>query len=99
MLRWKHTLVLVFLASMGLGSTGCIKRSILAFEDHPKFPITSLQVFVTKSYYVYAEREHRFYNCTDAGDKLVCKRVCGTGTDVGCPTAISTSYGSSSNVR
>ena len=99
MSKWNHTFALVFLASIGIASTGCVKQSILAFEDHPKSPVTNLEVFVTKSYYVYTQREHRFYACTDAGDKLLCKRACGGATDIGCPTAVATSYGGSSNVR
>ena len=84
---------------MGTASTGCVKQSILAFEDHPKHPVTNLQVFVTKSYYVFTQREHRFYSCTDAGDKLLCKRACGGSTDIGCPASVMTGYGGSTNVR
>lgn len=99
MLTWKHTFALVFLASMGIASTGCVKQQIVEFDDHPKYPVTTLQIFVSKNYYVYAEHEHRFYMCTETGDKLQCKRACGGTTDIRCPTAIATGYGTSSNVR
>src|SRR5689334_15049523 len=99
MLQKNYHLALALLASLSIAGTGCVKQSILAFEDHPRFPVTNLEVFVSKNYYVYAQREHRFYTCTDAGDKLVCKRACGGSTDVGCPTTVATSYGTSSNVR
>lgn len=99
MLKWKNTLALVFLASMGIASTGCVKQRILAFDDHPKYPVTTLQTFWSKSYYVWAEAEHRFYTCTDAGDKLLCQRACGGKTDVRCPTTIATGYGNYSNTR
>ena len=45
MRKWKHTLALCFLASIGIASTGCVKQSILAFDDHPKYPVTTLEVF------------------------------------------------------
>lgn len=99
MLQKKYCLALALLGSISLASTGCVKQRILAFEDHPKFPVTNLEVFVSKNYYVFAQREHRFYRCTDAGDKLVCKRACGGSTDIGCPAAVATGYGTASNVR
>lgn len=87
------------LATLGLLGTGCVKQSILAFDDHPVHPVTSLQVFVSKNYYVYRLNEHRFYMCTDAGDKLLCKRACGGSADVECPTGLGTPGGGGSNVR
>ena len=99
MLKWNNTFALVFLASIGIASTGCVSQRILAFDDHPKYPVTTLQVFVSKSYYVFAEHEHRFYTCADSGEKLLCKRACGGTTDIRCPTTVETGYGASSNVR
>lgn len=99
MYRRIYSLALIALATISLASTGCVKRSILAFHDHPKFPVTSMEVFVSKNYYVYKLNEHRFYMCTDAGDKLLCKRACGDSMDVECPTGVATGYGGASNVR
>lgn len=92
-----HGLVLFAFASLGL--TGCVKQTILAFEDHGKFPVTSMEVFVKKDYYVYRTYEHRFYMCNDAGNQLLCKRSCGGSTDIACPSALSTAYGGGTNVR
>src|SRR5438105_1643895 len=98
MFHRNYSVALLFLAAMGIG-TGCVKRSILAFEDHPTYAVTSLELSESKSYYVYKTHEHRFYMCVDTGDKLVCKRACGGTTDLGCPSAVATGYGTSSNVR
>jgi hypothetical protein len=91
--------VLLAFASLGLGSTGCVKQSILRFEDHPRHPVTSLEMAVSKNYYVWRTNEHRFYMCNDAGDKLMCKRACGDALDIGCPNFVATGYGGGSNVR
>ena len=87
-------------ASMLLGalSTGCTKRSILAFDDHQSQGLTTLQAFTTKNYIFWAEAEHQFFLCNDMGDKLVCKRSCGGGTDLECPKSADTGY-NSTNVR
>lgn len=94
-----YGLALLALSSIGLASTGCVKQSILGFQDHPRFPVTNLEVFVSKNYYVYRLSEHRFYTCNDAGDKLLCKRACGGSMDIGCPSGVATAYGGGSNVR
>ena len=94
-----YSLALIALASLGLASTGCVKQQIMAFEDHPMFTVTSMEVFVSKNYYVYRQNEHRFYLCNDAGDKLLCKRACGGTTDISCPGFVATAYGGGSNVR
>ena len=87
------------LAVTALGTSGCVSRTMLSFEDHPSYPVTDLEVFETKSYFVYATHEHQFFSCADAGDKLVCKRTCGGQLDVQCPNDVSTSYGGKTNVR
>lgn len=94
-----QSLVLFAFTALGLGSSGCVNQAILRFEDHPKFPVTSLELSVSKNYYVYRTHEHRFYMCNDAGDKLMCKRSCGDAMDIGCPNFVATSYGGGSNVR
>ena len=92
-------LIFAIMALGTLGTTGCTARTILSFQDHPSYPVTALEVFETKSYYVYATHEHQFFSCADAGDKLVCKRTCGGQLDVLCPNDVSTSYGGKTNVR
>ena len=87
------------LAVTALGATGCVSRTMLSFQDHPSYPVTDLEVFETKSYFVYATHEHQFFSCADAGDKLVCKRTCGGQLDIQCPSDVSTSYGGKTNVR
>jgi hypothetical protein len=87
------------LAVTALGATGCVSRKMLSFEDHPSYPVTDLEVFETRSYFVYATHEHQFFSCADAGDKLVCKRTCGGQLDIQCPNDVSTSYGGKTNVR
>ena len=89
----------VALAVTALGTTGCVSRTMLSFEDHPSYPVTDLEVFETRSYYVYSTHEHQFFSCADAGDKLVCKRTCGGQLDVQCPNDVSSSYGGKTNVR
>ncbi len=79
-------------------TSGCAKRTILAFDDHPYNNLTTLQALRTKSYVFWSDTEHQFFLCTDAGDKLVCKRSCGGGTDLECPKTVDTGY-NSSNVR
>jgi hypothetical protein len=76
-----------------------VSQTILRFEDHPKFPVTSMELFVSKNYYVYRTHEHRFYMCNDAGDKLLCKRSCGGSVDAECPNFVATAYGGGTNVR
>lgn len=94
-----YKLVFFAMAALSLSSTGCVKQTILRFEDHPKFPVTSMEVFVSKNYYVFSTAEHRFYMCNDAGEKLMCKRSCGDSLDVGCPGFVATGYGGGTNVR
>jgi hypothetical protein len=79
-------------------STGCAKRTILAFDDHQSKNLTTLQAFRTKNYLFWTDAEHQFFFCTDSGDKLVCKRSCGGNTDLECPKTVDTGY-NSTNVR
>jgi len=83
---------------LGALSTGCTKRSILNFDDHPAQGLTTLQAFTTKNYLFWTDAEHQFFLCQDAGDKLVCKRACGGSTDLECPKSAE-GYSYSTNVR
>ncbi|HVJ88545.1 MAG TPA: hypothetical protein VM580_02000 [Labilithrix sp.] len=83
---------------LGALSTGCTKRTILTFDDHPAQGLTTLQAFTTKNYLLWFDAEHQFFLCNDAGDKLVCKRSCGGSTDLECPKSADTGY-KSTNVR
>lgn len=91
-------IVIALAAALAALSMGCAKRTILAFDDHHSKNLTTLQAFHTKSYVFWSDAEHQFFFCTDAGDKLVCKRSCGGGTDLECPKAVDTGY-NSTNVR
>lgn len=83
---------------LGTLSTGCTKRTILAFDDHQTQRLTTLQAFQTKNYLFWSTAEHQFFLCTDTGEKLVCKRSCGGSTDLECPQGVDTGY-NSTNVR
>lgn len=78
---------LFFVAAMALGtaSTGCVSRSLIKVSDHPSKPLTSLQLSETHSYLFWSTHEHIFYSCSDQGQNLSCKRLCGGDTDVVCP--------------
>jgi hypothetical protein len=98
----RHTIRAALAASFclfALAATGCTARTILSFQDHPKHPVTNLQVFETNSYWIYATSEHQFFTCVDSGSQLVCKRSCGGATDITCPSDVATGYGNSTNVR
>lgn len=94
-----HAFAAALMAVLGTASTGCVSRTIVAFDDHPKHALTTLEVFESRSYFFWGEREHKFFSCTDTGDKLVCKRACGGNLDVQCPNEIATQNGRASNVR
>ncbi len=77
-----------FLAAvLTLGSFGCVRRTIVAFEDHPTQPMTSMQIVEIRSYIFSTSVEHQFLSCTDTDKELVCKRQCGGSTDLECPQA------------
>ena len=92
-------LVAALLATFAIGAGGCVSRSIIAFDDHPKHPVTHLEVSEVSNYYVFKTGEHRFQTCIDTGDKLVCKRDCGGKTNLECPLAVGTGVGAFANTR
>ena len=85
-------------ALLSLGS-GCVHREIVAFADHETKPLTALQVSVNRSYLVTSSREYVFYSCSEQGDKLTCKRLCGGSNDVACPEASASAGGYATNIR
>ena len=62
-------------------------------------PLTALQVSVNRSYLVTSSREYVFYSCSEQGDKLTCKRLCGGSNDVVCPEASASGGGYATNIR
>lgn len=94
------TFALCLFALVALGSTGCTKRHMITFEDNAKHPYVEVEILEKKDYLLWSSVEHRFDMCKDAGDKLVCKRLCGAGADVQCPKGELNSIGmASTNVR
>lgn len=89
---------LLVTALLSLGS-GCVHREIVAFADHETKPLTALQVSVNRSYLFTSSREYVFYSCSEQGDKLTCKRLCGGSNDVVCPEASASGGGYATNIR
>jgi hypothetical protein len=82
-----------------LGTAACSKRTILQFEDHNRHPATAMQAGMVKNYVFWVTAEHQFYSCSEQGDKLVCKRLCGGQTDLECPKAMAAGRSGATNVR
>ncbi len=80
-------------------ATGCVNRELVAFADHDSKPLTSMQVFVTRSYVFWKTHEYVFYSCAEQGDKLTCKRLCGGDNDIVCPTAAGSGGSVQTNIR
>lgn len=92
---------LIFVASLlalTLG-TGCTRRGIVAFADHDTKPLTAIHVSVEKSYLVFSTYEYVFYSCSESGDNLSCKRLCGGSNDTVCPEASQSGAGVATNIR
>lgn len=88
------------LVALACGSSGCVTRTIVGFQDNPKYPLTLLKLSEVKNYYVYKTGELRFQTCIDTGEQLVCKRNCGgEKATLECPLAVGTGYGVYSNIR
>ena len=92
---------MVFLAallSLGSSTTGCVRRELIGFEDHPSKQLTAMRVRVDSFHVFWNTHEYVFYSCAEQGDRLVCKRLCGGATDVECPTAMEAGY-THANIR
>jgi hypothetical protein len=93
---------ITFAALLGLtllGGTSCVHRELVGFDDHDKMALTAIRAGVSKNYVLWAEYEHVFYSCSEQGDVLDCKRVCGGETDLECPMAVVNGNGVSTNIR
>lgn len=94
----KTLLSLALLGTLGFGS-GCVTRTLVAFNDHGSKPLTTMSVMVHRDYVLVHKFEAVTYSCGDSGDNLDCKRVCGGDTDLRCPEFVPTSNGVSTNTR
>ena len=98
-MRNVNAVLCVGLALFGALGTGCVKRDLVSFADHDSKPLTAISVAVTKNYVFWSSHEFVFYSCAEQGDKLSCKRLCGGGNDIVCPTLAASSGVVQSNIR
>lgn len=89
-------LLVAVVASFG---AGCTHRELTGFADHDSKQLTSMRVLVKKNYLFSSSVEAVVYSCSEAGDKLTCKRVCGGSTDTTCPIAAASGSGVTTNIR
>jgi hypothetical protein len=87
------------LSLFGVFSTGCVKRELVSFADHESKPLTAMNVAVTRNYLFYSTHEYVFYSCSEQGDKLTCKRLCGGGNDIVCPEVQASGGSVQTNIR
>lgn len=79
--------------------SGCTKRSILRFEDHPIQNKTFVETIRHDNYIITASETHEFWLCDDNDNELSCSRTCNGKSDLACP-AVGMSVGiSGSNIR
>lgn len=95
----KLTLTAMAVLSVLTMGTGCVRRELVAFNDHDTKPLTALRVSVTRSYLVMSSNEYVFYSCLEKNDSLTCKRLCGGDVDVVCPKATLSGDGVATNIR
>lgn len=76
---------LITLFFMGTMLLGCVSRSLVSVSDHPTKPLTRIEMGKSNDYLFWSTYEHIFYSCSDSGENLSCKRLCGGDTDVACP--------------
>jgi hypothetical protein len=92
-------LIAPLLAACLFGSTGCVHRELVSFADHHSKPLTGVQAGVLRNYLFWASYEHIFYSCSEEGDKLTCKRVCGGSSDLVCPEAVGSQGAVGTNIE
>lgn len=80
-------------------SAGCVKRELVSFADHESKPLTALHVHEQRSYLLWSSSEYIFYSCSEQGDALACKRLCGGSTDVECPKGTQAGDSFATNIR
>ena len=95
----RQSIFALLLGTCLLGGTGCVHRELVGFDDHESKPLTAMRAGTTKSYLFWATYEHVFYSCSEQGDRLDCKRVCGGSSDLECPSASGNGYGATTNIR
>jgi hypothetical protein len=86
-------------ALFAVGASGCVRRTLLTFEDQPKHPFVAAEVLERKSFLFFGSTERKYVMCQDTGDQMVCARSCGGEKDIACPKSEVSSLGKSSNVR
>lgn len=91
-------LALLAISLLAFGS-GCVRREIVGFNDHETKPLTALQVNVKRNYIVTSSQEFVFYSCSEKGDALECRRLCGGSNDVVCPQFNASGNGYTTNIR
>ena len=96
----RNMIFVPFVSLILAGGCGCAHREMVAFADHPTKPLTALNVDLQKSYLFYSTAEYVFYSCSEQGDQLTCRRLCGgSGGDIVCPEVQSASSGTTTNIR
>lgn len=95
----RKMLLVPFVSLLVAGATGCAHREMVAFADHPTKPLTAMNVDLQRSYLFYSTAEYVFYSCSEQGDQLTCKRLCGGSGDIVCPEVHSASSGYTTNIR
>lgn len=82
----KKIIILIAFAAL-LMTTGCLKRNVVAVNDHPGRPLTMVESL--DNYWAFhpgylVGQHYRFWTCTDQGDTLDCKVECDGETDLDC---------------
>lgn len=81
----------------GLGLSGCFTRTIVRVEEHGRAKNAMLiETADHHNWLVYQKTARTYWECSDDGKKVTCKRACdeagifvsSTGTDLVCPTAV-----------
>lgn len=67
--------------------SGCTKRAILKFEDHPEQNQTFAETLRHDDYWLSSSFTHEFWLCKDEDKQLICKKTCEGDTDLACPAA------------
>lgn len=85
--------------ALAAAASACTTYTIRHFDDHPTENVTQLETNKIEDWGFFTSFEHQFWLCQDKGDKLVCERRCGDGTDLTCPAAAISGAGITTNAR